>query len=156
MFATACACMYAARSLHGRIELANDIRGVTSALFTNLAFSVELLLKCILEINALPRSRQHRLLDLYHLLPKPEQEILSHRFTQAIESSWFYQNIKGAGIPVIDDIEIALNEANNAFVRFRYSYEFDRPNTPGLTEIVRVLIARVIEIRPDFEDLSKL
>ena len=96
---------------HTGIE--NSLMFAVQPFVTCASFSLELYLKCILEIRSQPESKEHSLSALFKLLPSSDQEALLFFLRGA------YADLS---LP-IGFLENGLQSMANAFVQWRYLHE---------------------------------
>ena len=120
------------------------------ATHVNHAYAFELYLKCLMIIEAGKYVERHELLDLFNLLSEPTKKNIETRF----ESNFAFirRNMTYHGIFEKPSVSELLEEANRAFIDFRYL--FSRKSTPsyeldGLIECVR---QEIFLIQPELKD----
>ena len=100
---------------------------------TNMAFSLELYLKCLFAIENVNIKRTHKIYDLYKLSKKTKSEIAKN----ILEYKEFEKN---------------LEEISNAFEEWRYSYEKEKLSI-DINKIDKAIIVfhdMIIQIHPDW------
>lgn len=114
------------------------------ATHVNHSYAFELYLKCLMIIEAGEYEEGHHLLKLFELLSDTAKTNIENHFNE--NYSFVRRNMTYFGMFEKPSIYELLEEANNAFVDFRYL--FSRNNTPtykldGVIECVREEIFRL-------------
>ena len=135
-------------------ELSNSFHGgeehVLVPLVVNMAFTLELILKCLLtlQVGRFPRGNKgHDLHDLFNLLPEADQKAILdiHRdLSPALSQS-----------PTNADAYFfkALEMARKDFVDIRYAFERPGPReTRSLGSLVLAGYHYIFTLRPDWEE----
>ncbi len=120
------------------------------ATHVNHAYAFELYLKCLMIIEAGKYVEGHGLLDLFKLL----SDTARNNIEKVFESKYAFirRNMKYHGIFEKPSVYELLEEANKAFIDFRYL--FSRSNTPsyeldGLIECIR---EEILRLKPELID----
>jgi hypothetical protein len=117
------------------------------------AFTIELLLKCLIRVEGGTPPRDHDLLDLFNLLSAPTRERLEAMWrgyvqSQPAETTEPFEQI---GVTIEPELTSALAAGRRAFQRIRYLHE-----EPGedfvfyLGALPKMLFEVAFELRPDW------
>jgi len=101
---------------------------------TNMSFSLELYLKCLLEIENVNKPRTHDIAVLY--------SNLSNNIKSRVSNN----------VPRYRELEDSLEEISNAFEEWRYSYEKEKLgiDTGKINKAITIFRDLIIEIHPEW------
>jgi hypothetical protein len=101
---------------------------------TNMSFSLELYLKCLLEIENINKPRTHEIAILYNKLSNNIKSKLSNN------------------VPRYREFEDSLKEISNAFEEWRYSYEKDKLSIDigKINKAITIFRDLIIKIHPEW------
>jgi hypothetical protein len=117
------------------------------------AFTIELLLKCLIRVEGGSSPPIHDLLELFNLLSAPTRERLETMWRDYVQSqpAETTEPFKQAGITIEPELTSALAMGRRAFQRIRYLHE-----EPGedfvfyLGALPTMLFTVAFELRPDW------
>jgi len=95
------------------------------------AFSLELYLKCLLNVEGSSYPETHNLEELFRNLPKNTKTHLTKRYKALTDQSPCKSRMKKDGFKV--ELKSDLEASRNAFVFLRYAYEGKAPSGSGFT-----------------------
>lgn len=125
----------------------------------NAAFSLELYLKCIYLIEN-PNQKIphfHNLDDIFYALSKDAQDYSIRIFSATNRGLSSYQALKHFTIDFDWTLQSVLKRASKAFVKWRYSYEYDESDLPdflSVTAIITALEATILLLRKDLKEVA--
>jgi hypothetical protein len=101
---------------------------------TNMSFSLELYLKCLLEIENINKPRTHEIAILYNKL--------SNNIKSKVSDN----------VPQYRKFEDSLKEISNAFEEWRYSYEKEKLNIEigKINKAITIFRDLIIKIHPEW------
>ncbi len=118
------------------------------------AFSIELLLKCIvcIETGGIPRG--HHLGSLYAKISADSRQRIEQLWDEyAKDRAAVWNNMeKVMGVPIARDLPTAIDKGSQAFEQLRYRYEPKKqPCQFYLDDLPWILGNQITTLRPDFE-----
>jgi hypothetical protein len=127
---------------------------LTEPLIVLDALTSELFLKCLICIETGDTPRGHNLERLFNQLSKATRTRIQSYWDSEISTrrreKW--DNFERVGLKVSRDLPTALANGNNAFERYRYSYEGNTQDLHYYLEDLPPLLERLIlEMKPEFE-----
>ena len=90
-----------------------EVEWYTTPATVNSAFACEVYLKALLVFNNICMKKEHRLKELYELLPENDKELIKQETLTKYPVGWK----DGFGLERLEHI-------SDAFVKWRYNYEF--------------------------------
>jgi hypothetical protein len=115
------------------------------------AFTIELLLKCLIRIEGGSPPRDHDLLELFNLLSTPTRERL-----KAMWSDYAQQRgaaFKQVGVLIEPELTLALAAGRKGFEVIRYWHEEPQEDCVFyLTALPTMLFTVAFELRPDWAE----
>jgi HEPN domain-containing protein len=117
------------------------------------AFTIELMLKCLIRIEGGIPPREHDLLCLFNLLSAPTRERLEAMWRDYVQSlpAETTEPFEQAGWPIQSELPSALAAARRGFEVIRYWHEDPDEDCPFyLTELPKMLKSVAFELRPDW------
>lgn len=128
------------------------VTNLPAAIIVNLAFSLELYLKClkIIETGSQPK-KIHNLHNLYQSLSPGSKTKIENYYEEFIQSNPLAIAVKSEFKDIKLDIDTALSEADKAFIEWRYIYEF-RPKgfSTGVGDAVKAVRRYILELKPEW------
>jgi len=132
------------------------------AIVTNLAFSTELYLKCLLQVETKQVVKEgHNLQKLFLMLPEQIRQEIEIVFNAvmakapAVDLSSLPKDAQTAAAKQPKNLLDALKAGGNAFVEWRYLYEFDEnANAFGLFPLPEILRNIILKRKPEWAHFS--
>jgi hypothetical protein len=128
----------------------------SSAVVTNMAFAIELYLKCLihLETGQLIKS-EHNLRKLFARLTKETQKEIEAQFNAGQKSPDYDlsnapEHIKTMNAKLPKNLQEALKVGGDAFIEWRYLYENADGNPFSLFALPSILNASILKRKPEW------
>lgn len=121
------------------------------ATHVNHSYAFELYLKCLMIIETGEYAEGHQLLELFNLLNYTTKTNIENHFNS--NYVFIRRNMTYLGIFETPTIYELLEEANKAFIDFRYL--FSRNNTPTyqLDEVIECVRQEIFRLKPELKDV---
>jgi hypothetical protein len=139
------------------IEMGSTIDVQAFPALTSLALALELYFKCLITIEKGGFLPRHELDGFFNELSAQSQDKIRQYATELgnAEADNFNRLSQQRGLPTFPkfDFDTALDEAKNAFIRYRYAYEegFDpKVQSGGLGPIIDGARRVILDLHPDW------
>jgi HEPN domain-containing protein len=118
------------------------------------AFTIELLLKCLMRIEGRSPPSIHELDDLFNLLSVPTRKRLEAMWRDYVQSlpADTTEPFKQAGMMIEPELTPAFAAGRKAFQRIRYWHEDGEDFVFYLGDLPTILFAVAFELRPDWAE----
>ncbi len=129
-----------------------------SPLVSMQVFTLELYFKCLLHIISGNLKKTHELKRLYDTLPVKDQTAITKSFNQDLHISRIRQSrktlTKKYPLRKQDSYKITdiLTDANEAYQKFRYSFEKNTGVVRGMYPIIDSVRERIFEYKPEWRN----
>lgn len=121
------------------------------ATHVNHSYAFELYLKCLMIIEAGEYVEGHHLLGLFKLLSDKTKTNIENHFNSNF--AFIRRNMKYQGIFEKPSIYKLLEEANNAFIDFRYLFSRNNTTTYKLDGAIECIRQEIFRLKPELKNI---